>query len=174
MRFIVTLFFFSLKYLLLHSVLLKCGLISSLPWTLSVLWFPGSLLDKGICIGSTWLGFRSKSWGLCLHPDLCGHLLACRKILGFFLSFFHSFPCFTVQTGSSFSLFCRWFMSGKYWNTLHVFSVSFWSNFKDCKALFLLNCSTGYGNTINIWSAQHHQHEQHVWKAKLCFKQSIW
>lgn len=67
-----------------------------------------------------------------------------------------------------------WFFSGKYWKTLHVCSISFWSNFKDCKPLFLLNCSTGYGNTINIWSAQHNQDEQDVWKAKVCFKQSIW
>lgn len=112
MSFIVTLFiFFScLKYLLLHSALLKHGFISSLPRTLSVLWFPGSLLDKGICIGNTRFGFRSKSWGLCLHPDLCRHLLVSRNILGFFLSFSIPSPASLVKLVPPFpySLIFQW------------------------------------------------------------------
>lgn len=109
MSFIATLFFPPLlKYLLLQSALLKSALISSLPWARSGLWFPSSLLDKGICVGNTvWVPFQVPgtlfaSWFLRAFAGL-------QKSTGFFPLLFHSFPSFTSQAGSSFSLFCRYF-----------------------------------------------------------------
>lgn len=82
--------------------------------------FPGHALccaflavcwTKEFALG-TWFGFCSKSWGLCLHPDLCRLLLACRNILGFFSSLFPFLP--QLHRSNWFLLFpiCHWFFSG--------------------------------------------------------------